>query len=120
IVKQALKDSFIIYKPKDIVAGDFYWMESLKVQNTEDEHLVIFAVADCTGHGVPGALVSVLCSNALNRAVLQFNILEPAAILGKTREIIIEHFERSVDEVKDGMDIALCSYNPKTMVLNYS
>lgn len=120
IVEQALKESFIIYKPKDIVAGDFYWIETLDVPESPDQHQIIFAVADCTGHGVPGAMVSVLCSNALNRAVMQFNLQKPAKILDKTRDIIIEHFERSEDVVKDGMDIALCSYKPKTRVLNYA
>ncbi|MES1181738.1 MAG: hypothetical protein ABUL44_02990, partial [Flavobacterium sp.] len=62
IVKQYLESSFILYKPKDIVAGDFYWMETIN-------DIVLFAACDCTGHGVPGAMVSVVCHNALNRAV---------------------------------------------------
>ncbi|MFM7105322.1 MAG: triple tyrosine motif-containing protein, partial [Flavobacteriales bacterium] len=62
IVKGFLKDSFILYLPKDIVAGDFYWMDSM-------DDTIYFAACDCTGHGVPGALVSVVCNNALNRSV---------------------------------------------------
>ena len=62
IINETLKNNFVYYKPKDIVAGDFYWME--KVNGT-----VLFAAADCTGHGVPGAMVSVVCNNALNRSV---------------------------------------------------
>ncbi len=120
IVERALKESFILYKPKDIVAGDFYWMETIPDPDLPDHNLIVFAVADCTGHGVPGAMMSVLCSNALNRAVLQFNLTEPAAILDKTRDIIVSHFERSDDEVKDGMDIALCIYNEKTQVLKFA
>lgn len=99
-----LPDSFILYKPKDIVAGDFYWMESTG-------NNVLIAAADCTGHGVPGALVSVVCSNALNRAVNEFSIQEPGKILDKTRELVVETFERSETEVKDGMDISLCLIN---------
>lgn len=102
IVKELLPDSFVLYNPKDVVAGDFYWMR--KVDNK-----VIFAAADCTGHGVPGALVSVVCNNALNRSVRDYGITEPGEILNKTREIVVREFEKSEDDVKDGMDIALCA-----------
>lgn len=112
-VKTSLTQSFILYKPKDIVAGDFYWME-----NKHD--LVLFAAADCTGHGVPGALVSVLCSNALNRAVNESGLTKPSAILDKTLEIILTQFENSGEDVKDGMDIAICSYQPSTRKLEYA
>lgn len=106
VVKKQLPESFVLYKPKDIVAGDFYWMETIKKDNDE---LILLAAADCTGHGVPGALVSVVCSNALDRAVLEFGLTEPAAILNKTRELVIATFEKSDKEVKDGMDISLAS-----------
>lgn len=106
-VKHCFPDSFILYKPKDIVAGDFYWIET-----SGDE--IIFAAADCTGHGVPGAMVSVICHNALNRTVKEFNITSPSKILDKTRELVIEQFEKSDEEVKDGMDISLCTLNKKT------
>jgi serine phosphatase RsbU (regulator of sigma subunit) len=102
-VKKYLPDSFVLYKPKDIVAGDFYWM------NTFDNGDILIAAADCTGHGVPGAMVSVVCSNALNRTVNEFGIREPGKILDKTRELVIETFERSGAEVKDGMDISLAA-----------
>jgi serine phosphatase RsbU (regulator of sigma subunit)/tetratricopeptide (TPR) repeat protein len=104
LVKEYLQSSFILYKPKDIVAGDFYWMEPTSTG-------ILFAVADCTGHGVPGAMVSVVCHNAMNRAVREFGLTDPGKILDKTREIVIQEFEKSEDEVKDGMDIALCSLN---------
>lgn len=97
-----LPDAFVIYKPKDVVAGDFYWMQ--KVDDT-----VLFAAADCTGHGVPGAMVSVVCNNALNRTIREFNETDPAKILNQTRDIVIEEFSKTSEEVKDGMDIALCS-----------
>jgi len=100
---ELIKDGFIYYKPKDIVAGDFYWLESI------GEYLFL-AVADCTGHGVPGALVSVVCNNALNRTTREFGLTEPAAILNKTRELVIQTFEMSEEEVKDGMDISLCAF----------
>lgn len=102
VVQRLLRKSFILYKPKDIVAGDFYWLE-------ERNDKVLFAAADCTGHGVPGAMISVVCNNALNRAVREYNLTEPGKILDKTREIVKEEFEKSGEEVNDGMDIALCS-----------
>lgn len=104
VVKEYLKDSFIFYKPKDIVSGDFYWMQPV-------DGGVLFAACDCTGHGVPGALVSVVCNNGLNRAVREFGLTEPGEILDKTRELVIQEFEKSEEEVKDGMDIALCHLN---------
>lgn len=113
LVSEKLKNCFIVYEPKDIVAGDFYWMEA-------KEDLVLFAAADCTGHGVPGAMVSVMCSNALNRAVKEYGLVQPAAILDKTLEIILAQFENSVDDVKDGMDIAICAFQPSTKRLEYS
>lgn len=113
LVKECLPASFILYKPKDIVAGDFYWIE--KVGDT-----VLFAAADCTGHGVPGAMVSVICNNALNRGVREFKLTEPAKILDKAREIIIQEFEKSEEEVKDGMDISLGALNIKTKELQWA
>jgi serine phosphatase RsbU (regulator of sigma subunit)/Tfp pilus assembly protein PilF len=102
VVKEYLQESFILYKPKDIVAGDFYWLE-------HNDGKILFAAADCTGHGVPGAMVSVVCNNGLNRSVREYGLTDPGEILNKTREIVIAEFEKSEDEVKDGMDIALCS-----------
>ncbi len=99
--------AFVVYKPKDIVAGDFYWLE-------KNGDFVFLAVADCTGHGVPGAMVSVVCSSALNRSVLEFGISNPAAILDKTRELVLETFSKSDHDVKDGMDISLLTFNKKT------
>ncbi|MES2836307.1 MAG: tetratricopeptide repeat protein [Bacteroidota bacterium] len=106
-VKSHLNDFFIFYKPKDIVAGDFYWVE------TKNDWVYV-AAADCTGHGVPGAMVSVVCCNALNRALLEYKEVEPGKILDKTRELVLETFSRSDKDVKDGMDISLCAINKKT------
>lgn len=108
IVQQSLPESFIMYRPKDIVAGDFYWME-------RKNNSLLFAVADCTGHGVPGALVSVICNNGLNRSVREFNLTDPGKVLEKTRDIVIGEFEKSDDDVKDGMDISLCSITGSTL-----
>jgi serine phosphatase RsbU (regulator of sigma subunit) len=113
LVKEYLPQSFIIYKPKDIVAGDFYWMEN-------SASVFLFAAADCTGHGVPGAMVSVLCHNSLNRSVREFSLSDPGKILDKTRDLIIEEFRKSDDDVKDGMDISMCALSLKTKHLSWS
>ena len=99
-ISRHVPDNFILYKPKDIVAGDFYWAEFINGKF----HI---AAADSTGHGVPGAMVSVVCSNALNRAVNEFQLTETGLILDKTRELVIETFKKSDKDVKDGMDISL-------------
>ena len=99
-VKNYLPESFILYQPKDIIAGDFYWMH---VANEK----IFIAAADSTGHGVPGALVSVVCANALNRTVSEFGINDTGKILDKTRELVIETFAKGQSDVKDGMDISL-------------
>jgi serine phosphatase RsbU (regulator of sigma subunit)/tetratricopeptide (TPR) repeat protein len=103
-VSRHLPASFIYYQPKDIVAGDFYWFEHL---DRGEEEILLIAAADSTGHGVPGAMVSVVCSNALHRAVNEFRLDDPAQILNKTREFVIHTFKNTSQEVKDGMDISL-------------
>ncbi len=113
LVKEYLSESFVYYQPKDIIAGDFYWMENIN-------DYTLFAAADCTGHGVPGALVSVVCSNALNRTVKEFEVTEPGKILDKVRELVIETFEKSENKVNDGMDISLCAYNQKTKKMKWA
>ena len=99
-IRKHIPHHFILYQPKDIVAGDFYWMHVV-------DNLVFIAAADSTGHGVPGAMVSVVCSNALNRAVDEFKLRETGKILDKTRELVLETFAKSGEEIKDGMDISL-------------
>lgn len=111
-IQSTLPDSFILYLPKDIVAGDFYWFE--KVAGGK----ILFAAADSTGHGVPGAMVSVVCSNALHRTVGEFKIYEPGEVLTKTRELVLETFAKSQSDVKDGMDISLISLEKD--ILNFA
>lgn len=111
-MKHHLPDSFVLYKPKDIVAGDFYWLEKV-------DDWVLVAVADCTGHGVPGAMLSVICNNAMNRAVREFRITNPAEILDKTQQLVLEAFEQDT-EMKDGMDIALLAINTTTRQVGYA
>lgn len=112
ILLAQLKNGFVLYLPKDVVSGDFYWMHQISVG-----HFIV-AVADCTGHGVPGAMVSVICNNALNRCVREFGLTDPGLILDKTREIVIQEFDESDENVRDGMDISICNvnYNSKKML----
>ncbi|MCO4813336.1 MAG: tetratricopeptide repeat protein [Flavobacteriales bacterium] len=107
-IKRWFPNSFIFYQPKDIVSGDFYWTENI-------DGIKYIAAADCTGHGVPGAMVSMVCSNALNRAIKEFNLRSPSDILDKTRELVTEAFAKSGKFVHDGMDIALCSIKGKLL-----
>lgn len=105
-IRRHFEHHFIYYQPKDIVAGDFYWFEDA------GDHLH-FAAADCTGHGVPGAMVSVVCHNALNRAVREFRLDDPGAILDRTKELVIEAFQNkgfNDKTIRDGMDISLCTF----------
>lgn len=108
-----LKKAFVVYLPKDVVAGDFFWMERV-------DGVVYFAAADCTGHGVPGAMVSVVCSTALTKALLEEKIRDTGALLDRTRELVINQLAKSGEEVKDGMDISLCALNTQTNRIQWS
>src|SRR5690606_18128635 len=115
-VSECFKDAFIIYRPKDIVSGDFYWVK-------QKGNKTLFAAVDCTGHGVPGAFVSIVGNNGLNRAINEFNLIRPGEILDKLTELVLESFKQpgsSDDEVKDGMDIALCVLDHDTNTLEFS
>jgi serine phosphatase RsbU (regulator of sigma subunit) len=113
VLKSEFKDIFVFYQPKDIVAGDFYWFEKINDK-------LLIAVADCTGHGVPGAMISVVCNNALNRVIREYGIAHPASILDKTRELILLEFSKYQDEVTDGMDISLALIDPTSNTLEWA
>jgi len=112
-LKEHLPQSFILHKPKDIVSGDFYWLESIGSK-------LYFAVADCTGHGVPGAMLSVMCINSLNKAVKEMGLSDPGEILDKTTELLEERFSQSEENVTDGMDIALCCLDSNAKQLQFA
>ncbi|MFN3916917.1 MAG: tetratricopeptide repeat protein [Flavobacteriales bacterium] len=122
-LSENLKNGFVLFKPKDVVSGDFYWLESYSPAKTKTDNLkeedkqktIYFAAADCTGHGVPGAMVSVVCSNALSKALLEEKITEPGKILYRARELVVERFAKSSEDVKDGMDISLCALQGNTL-----
>lgn len=114
-------NSFLLFKPKDIVSGDFYWFYTAGAMQNQRTDTVFFAVADCTGHGVPGALMSVICCNALNEVVVNKGTMNPGKILDETRELVIRNLKGgSASEQKDGMDITLCSLNKSTLELSFA
>ncbi len=117
MLNRYLKNGFILYQPKDIVAGDFYWLDIY--QSGEGEY-IYFAAADCTGHGVPGAMVSVVCSNALSKALNEDKKTDTGELLDRTRELVIQRLSKGEEDVKDGMDISLARYHPKTKELQWS
>ncbi len=114
-VKSCLPESFVLYDPKDIVSGDFYWLQ-------EVDDWVFWAVVDCTGHGVPGALMSMIGANGLQKIVLDHNVKEPAEILKQLTHHVMNSIQQTTEgiDVKDGMDIALCAWNRKTNQLKFS
>jgi serine phosphatase RsbU (regulator of sigma subunit)/HAMP domain-containing protein len=113
-IERLLPESFVLFKPKDIVSGDFYW-----VSETEDK--VLFSAVDCTGHGVPGAFMSLIGANALNQIINERED-KPANILNKLNKLSSEALNKSEEEVKvrDGMDLALCAISKDFKTLEYA
>lgn len=116
IFRDNFQDYFIIYQPRDVVSGDFYWAEKIHDK-------LIYAVADCTGHGVPGAMVSMLGISLLNKITTQDMTLTTAEILERLRKETKKSFKQTnygKNATKDGMDIALCIVDTNTKELQYS
>lgn len=113
-LKVMFKEAFVIYKPKDIISGDFYWFDQLG-------DYAIIAVADCTGHGVPGALMSMTGLNLLNQIIGDKNIASPSHALKLLDDGIYKALSvTEKTETKDGMDISLIAINTKTKQMDYS
>lgn len=115
-VRTLLPDSFVLYKPKDIVSGDFYWFDQVDGKS-------MFAAVDCTGHGVPGAFMSIVGYNLLKQIVSKHQSTQPSFILDELSKGVSEtlhqrNFEESTS--KDGMDITLCSYDPIEQELEFA
>lgn len=112
---RAFKESFYIYQPKDFIGGDFYWV-------TKVEELSYIILGDCTGHGVPGALLSVLGHSLLNYIVHGKNILSCKEIITELDQKVIDSFHMAQEERfnNDWMDISICCYNNKTNILEFS
>jgi ligand-binding sensor domain-containing protein/serine phosphatase RsbU (regulator of sigma subunit) len=106
--------TFILFKPKDIVSGDFYWLTTAGGKE-------FLSAVDCTGHGVPGAFMSFIGHTSLNKIVIEQGIYQPAEILNKLNEEVAHTLhQKGEDIVNDGMDIALISYDPALRILEYA
>ncbi len=114
-IKSLLPQSFVLFKPKDIVSGDFYWFHK-KGNN------VYFSAVDCTGHGVPGAFMSLLGHNILTDIVKNTNLTEPGEMLNRMRDDVVQtlNANRSQDQAMDGMDMNLCCVDFEKMELQYA
>ena len=107
-------DTFVLFMPKDIVSGDFYWMY-------DNGDYQFIAVCDCTGHGVPGAFMSIIGHNSLNKVVREYGITRPAAILDQLNtEVLKALMQRHEEIINDGMDMTLIAYNRKKGTLEFS
>ncbi len=114
LIKKYFPSSFVLFKPKDIVSGDFYWVGKQKNE-------FMFAAVDCTGHGVPGAFMSLVGANGLNSAFKEHKLSKPGLILDDLNRYANEALNKSADDsIRDGMDITLCSINSKEMKLKFA
>lgn len=108
-----LPNSFILYKPKDIVSGDFYWIDK------KDKYIYVAAV-DCTGHGVPGAFMSIIGSNLLKDIINNTTLVHPAEILDELNIRIAQTLHSEQTDAKDGMDLSLIALNTETLHMEYA
>ncbi len=125
IMEPAFRDSFVLYIPKDIVSGDFYWyceVPSKQEAGPDGNVLSLFAAVDCTGHGVPGAFMSIIGYNLLNKAVNEHGLTQPAGILDFLNKEVAAILSQDdpAGRVKDGMDIALCCLDRKQGRLQFA
>ena len=113
-IENCFKNMFIFYRPKDIVAGDFYWLH-------KSGSKIFFAVCDCTGHGVPGAFVSLICFNTLNKAVADLKLDKPSLILDKVNSLVNEAFSANTnDQINDGMDVSLIMFDIENQIIEWA
>lgn len=117
LIKTALPDSFIYFKPRDVVSGDFYWFHEL-INETESK--VVIAAIDCTGHGVPGALMSMIGNGLLNDIVKVRHILDPGSILNELHKGVRVALNQEQNGIRDGMDMALCVIDRKRGKLEFA
>jgi len=120
--KHILPESFVFFRPKDIVSGDFYWIEKIETTNAHSDHLAVYATADCTGHGVPGAFVSIVCNNLLKLGKTQPNVNTPGEALDfidvEINQLLNSDF--SNEAIRDGMDVSMCAINKQKGMLYFA
>lgn len=113
-LNELFPDHFNYFLPKYSISGDFYWARKLT-------DISLIAVADCTGHGVPGSLISMVCNMSLNRAVDQFGLANPVAILTKANELFLDFMNANQSNIsQDGMDVCLCSINRRAKLIRFA
>lgn len=114
LVKKIIDDCFILYCPKDIVSGDFYWVSG-------HQNKIIVSALDCTGHGVPGALLSIVGHNAIDKTINELGFTKPSEIMESMNTIIKNVLHQdSGSNIKDGMDMAICTFDKETFILEYA
>ena len=117
-IAELLPESFVLNLPRDIVGGDFMWTHT---RPQDGDHRIYFALADCTGHGVPASLLSVICHNALNDAMADLREPAPSAILERVNERFSHFFGTGYGQgLSDGMSISLCAYDPHDLTLTFA
>lgn len=117
VIKALFPESFIFYKPKDIVSGDFYWIDR-KVNENGSMRIAIAAV-DCTGHGVPGAIMSMIGYNLLNQFSNQATLKEPHLLVEKLHKGVIQSLQQEQTENRDGMDLSMCVYDSESQTIDF-
>ncbi|GAB4239896.1 MAG: hypothetical protein Tsb0034_16050 [Ekhidna sp.] len=111
-------ESFVMYKPKDIIGGDFYWFERVRKGNNE---FMIIACGDCTGHGVPGAIMSIMGSNQLTNIIYYQNYIDPKKIISRLDKVIKFELQNDSNEGnRDGMEIGICVIDLDTLKLEFA
>lgn len=125
VLKKVVPNSFVYFQPKDIVSGDFYWFTELSTtkEGTNNEHLVVFCVADCTGHGVPGAFMSLIGMKILNQSIKQKEVNSPSEALDFLNTQVYDTMNKHASEdsiVRDGMDAVLFAINFNKLTLNFA
>ena len=122
-VKKLLPQSFVFYRPKDVVSGDFYFVEMAKPDDGKGPTLSVFAAVDCTGHGVPGAFMSIVGNNYLTQGLTEPTVNNTADALNYLNQGVVKALrqDKERDEtIRDGMDIALCAYDPESRTMQFS
>ncbi|NND76758.1 MAG: SpoIIE family protein phosphatase [Flavobacteriales bacterium] len=115
LINEMFDECFVLYKPKDIVSGDFYWF-------LQQDGKKYFAAVDCTGHGVPGAFMSLIAYTSINQIIKEYPSSDPGEILSRLNDVSISGLNRQMEDlgIKDGMDMSLCVWDEKTNELAFA
>lgn len=113
-IRESFPESFVLYKPRDVVSGDFYW-------HYKRDERIYFATIDCTGHGVPGALMSMIANELMNQVIIQRKLTDPSDILELLNKLMVRTLRQKEDaNMRDGMDLSLCVIDQTTNTLAFA